>query len=69
MDKKKWLNRKIRNLKSDCKQHKHGQFFTKLRKFDKVSVQSPDVILDKHSHKLLTIEDQLARWQRHFESV
>ena len=27
------------------------------------------MILDEHVHKLLTTEDQLARWQRHFEIV
>ena len=27
------------------------------------------MILDEHGHKLLTTEDQLACWQRHFESV
>ena len=59
----------MRNLESDCKQHKHGEFFRKLRKFDKVSVQPPDVILDEQGYKLLTTEDQLARWQHHFQSV
>ena len=59
----------MRNLESDCKQHKHGEFFRKLRKFDKVSVQLHNVILDEHGHKLLTTEDQLACWQCHFESV
>ena len=39
----------MRNLECDCKQHKHAEFF---RKFDKVFVQPPDVILDEHSHKL-----------------
>ena len=34
------------NLGSDYKQHMNGEFFRKLRKFDKVSVQPPDVILD-----------------------
>ena len=39
-DKQESLNWEMRNLESDCKQHKHGEFFRKLRKFDKVSVQS-----------------------------
>ena len=49
--------------------NKHGEFFRKLRKFDKVSVQPPDFILDKLCHKLLTTEEQLACWQCHFELV
>ena len=68
-DKQEWLDQERRNLESDCKQHKHGEFFRKLRKFDKVSVRPPDLILDEQGYKLLTTEDQLARWQRHFESV
>ena len=61
----------MRNLESDCKQHKHGEFFRKLRKFDKVSARPPDVILDEQlqGYKLLTTEGQLARWQLHFESA
>ena len=38
-DKQEWLHWEMRNLESDCKQHKHGNFFKKLRKFDKMSVQ------------------------------
>ena len=58
----------MRNLESDCKQHKHGEFFRKLRKFE-VSVQTPDVTLDEHGRKLLRTKVQLVCWQRHFESV
>ncbi len=50
----------MRNLESDCKQHKYGEFFRKLRKFDKVSVRPPDVILDEQGYKLLTTEDQIS---------
>ena len=56
-------------MEIDCKQHKHGEFSRKLRKFDKVSVWPPDVNLDQQGYKLLTTEDQLAHCQCHFESV